>query len=51
VMVDRTEDILGATMKILTSENYRRRMRDSARAAHRPNSARTAAGLLLERVP
>jgi processive 1,2-diacylglycerol beta-glucosyltransferase len=51
VMVDRTEDILGATMKILTSENYRRRMRDSARAAHRPNSARTAAGLLLERIP
>jgi processive 1,2-diacylglycerol beta-glucosyltransferase len=51
VMVDRTEDILGATMKILTSDNYRRRMRDSARAAHRPNSARTAAELLLERMP
>src|SRR5215213_10378314 len=51
VMVDRTEDILGATMKILTSANYRRRMRDSARAAHRPNSARTAAELLLERIP
>jgi len=51
VMVDRTEDILGATMKILTSANYRRRMRDSARAAHRPNSARTAAELLLERMP
>src|SRR5215203_782950 len=51
VMVDRTEDVLGATMKILTSANYRRRMRDSARAAHRPNSARTAAELLLERMP
>jgi processive 1,2-diacylglycerol beta-glucosyltransferase len=51
VMVDRTEDILGATMKILTSANYRRRMRDSARAAHRPNSARNAAELLLERMP
>jgi processive 1,2-diacylglycerol beta-glucosyltransferase len=51
VMVDRTEDILGATMKILTSENYRRHMRDSARAAHRPNSARAAAELLLERMP
>jgi hypothetical protein len=38
-------------MKILTSENYRRHMRDSARAAHRPNSARAAAELLLERMP
>ncbi len=51
VMVDRTEDVLGETMKILTSENYRRTMRASARAAHRPHSARTAAELLLERMP
>jgi processive 1,2-diacylglycerol beta-glucosyltransferase len=51
VMVDRTEDILGATMKILTSEKYRRRMQESARAAHHPNSARTAAEFLLERMP
>jgi processive 1,2-diacylglycerol beta-glucosyltransferase len=51
VMVDRTEDILGQTMKILTSDNHGRRMRSSARAAHRPNSARTAAELLLERMP
>ena len=51
VMVDRTEDILGETMKILTSENHRRRMGASARAAHRPHSARTAAELLLERMP
>jgi processive 1,2-diacylglycerol beta-glucosyltransferase len=51
VMVDRTEDILGQVMKILTSENHRRRMRSSARAAHRPNSARTAAEFLLERMP
>jgi processive 1,2-diacylglycerol beta-glucosyltransferase len=50
VMVDRTGDILGETMKILTSENHRRRMQDSARAAHRPHSARTAAELLLERM-
>jgi processive 1,2-diacylglycerol beta-glucosyltransferase len=48
VMVERTEDILGETMKILTSENHRRRMQASARAAHRPHSARTAAELLLE---
>jgi processive 1,2-diacylglycerol beta-glucosyltransferase len=51
VMVDRTDDILGETMKILTSENHRRRMQASARAAHRPHSARTAAELLLERMP
>lgn len=51
VMVDRTEDILGETMKILTSQNHRQRMRASARAAHRPHSARTAAELLLERMP
>jgi processive 1,2-diacylglycerol beta-glucosyltransferase len=51
VMVDRTDDILGETMKILTSGNHRRRMQASARAAHRPHSARTAAELLLERMP
>jgi len=51
VMVERTNDILGETMKILTSENHRRRMQDSARAAHRPHSARSAAELLLERMP
>ena len=51
VMVERTDDILGETMKILTSENHRRRMQDSARAAHRPHSARSAAELLLERMP
>jgi processive 1,2-diacylglycerol beta-glucosyltransferase len=51
VMVERTEDILGETMKILTSENHRRRMQASARAAHRPHSAHTAAKLLLERMP
>ena len=51
VMVDKTEDILGETMKILTSENHRRRMQDSARAAHRPHSARSAAEFLLERMP
>jgi processive 1,2-diacylglycerol beta-glucosyltransferase len=51
VMVDRVEDILGETMKILTSRNYSQRMRDSAREAHHPNSARTAAELLLEHMP
>jgi processive 1,2-diacylglycerol beta-glucosyltransferase len=51
VMVERPEDILGETMKILTSQNHRRRMQTSAHAAHRPHSARTAAQLLLERMP
>jgi processive 1,2-diacylglycerol beta-glucosyltransferase len=51
VMVEKTDDILGETMKILTSENHRRRMQASARAAHRPHSARTTAELLLERMP
>lgn len=50
VMVDRTDDILGETMKILTSQNYRRHMQESARAAHHPQSARTAGRLLLERM-
>jgi processive 1,2-diacylglycerol beta-glucosyltransferase len=50
VMVEKTDDILGETMKILTSENHRRRIQASARAAHRPHSARTAAKLLLERL-
>lgn len=51
VMVDKTDDILGETMKILTSQNHRRHMQASARSAHRPHSARTAGELLLERMP
>jgi processive 1,2-diacylglycerol beta-glucosyltransferase len=50
VMVEKPNDILGETMKILTSENQRRSMQASARAAHRPHSARSAADLLLERM-
>jgi processive 1,2-diacylglycerol beta-glucosyltransferase len=48
VMVDSTDDILGETLKILTSPNHRRRMVEAARAAHRPHSARSAASLILE---
>jgi processive 1,2-diacylglycerol beta-glucosyltransferase len=51
VMVEKADDILGETMKILTSQNHRQRMRAAARTAHRPHSARTAAQLLLERMP
>ncbi len=47
VMVHRTGDVLGQTMKILTSADHRRRMVESARAAHRPHSARSAASLIL----
>jgi processive 1,2-diacylglycerol beta-glucosyltransferase len=51
VMVRRTADILGETLKILTSPDHRRRMVGSARAAHRPHSARAAAELILAGVP
>jgi processive 1,2-diacylglycerol beta-glucosyltransferase len=51
VMVRRTADILGETLKILTSPDHRRRMVDSARAAHRPHSARSAAKLILAGIP
>jgi processive 1,2-diacylglycerol beta-glucosyltransferase len=47
VMVERTDDVLGETLKILTSPNHRRRMIDAARAAHRPHSAEAAARLVL----
>jgi processive 1,2-diacylglycerol beta-glucosyltransferase len=48
VVVHKTEEVLGETLKVLTSQNHRRRMVESARAAHRPHSARSAAGLILE---
>jgi len=48
VMVQRTANILGQTLKILTSADHRRRMIESSEAAHRPHSARSAASLILE---
>jgi hypothetical protein len=51
VMVNRTTDILGETLKILTSPDHRRRMVEAARAAHRPHSTRSAARLILEGLP
>jgi processive 1,2-diacylglycerol beta-glucosyltransferase len=51
VMVDSTDDILGETLKILTSPNHRRRMVEAARAAHHPHSAKSAAQLVLEGMP
>jgi processive 1,2-diacylglycerol beta-glucosyltransferase len=47
VMVDSTDEILGETLKILTSKAYRSRMVEAARDAHRPRSAETAARLVL----
>lgn len=51
VMVESTEDILGQTLKVLTSPNYRRQMIESARAAHHPHSAKSAARLVLGGMP
>ncbi len=51
VLVERTEDVLGETLKVLTSQNHRRRMVEAARAAHRPHSADAAARLVLGGMP
>jgi hypothetical protein len=50
-MVKSTGDILGETLKILTSPNHRRRMIECARAAHHPHSATSAARLVLDGMP
>jgi len=51
VMVESTDDILGETLKILTSPNHRRQMVESASATHHPHSAKSAARLVLDRIP
>ncbi len=51
VMVKSTGDILGETLKILTSPNHRRRMIGCARAVHHPHSATSAARLVLDGMP
>ena len=51
VMVEDTNDILGETLKILTSPTHRRRMVEAARAAHHPHSAKSAAQLVLDGMP
>ncbi len=50
VVVKKTDEILGETLKILTSSDHRRRMVQSAQSAHRPHSARAAADLILGRM-
>ncbi|HET7271012.1 MAG TPA: glycosyltransferase [Rubrobacter sp.] len=48
VMVTSTRQVLGETLKILTSQRHRQRLGDAACAAHRPHSARSAARLVLD---
>jgi processive 1,2-diacylglycerol beta-glucosyltransferase len=47
VMVREASQILGQTLKILTSANQRDQMVEAAKAAHKPQSARSAASLIL----
>jgi processive 1,2-diacylglycerol beta-glucosyltransferase len=47
VVVKKTDEILGETLKILTSLGHRRRLVQAAQSAHRPHSARAAAELIL----
>jgi processive 1,2-diacylglycerol beta-glucosyltransferase len=47
VVVKTADEIMGETLRILSSLDHRRRMVEAARAAHRPHSARAAAELIL----
>jgi processive 1,2-diacylglycerol beta-glucosyltransferase len=51
ILVESAGEVLGETLKILTSPNHRRQMVEAARTAHRPHSARTAARLILNGLP
>ncbi|CAN5705424.1 glycosyltransferase [soil metagenome] len=51
VMVRETPQILGQTLKILTSADHRHTMVEAANTAHKPHSARSAASLLLAGLP
>ncbi len=51
VMVRETSQILGQTLKILTSADHRHKMVEAANSAHRPHSARSAASLILAGLP
>ncbi len=48
VMVNNTSQILGETLKILTSRRHREGLKEAARSAHRPGSAMAAARLILD---
>jgi processive 1,2-diacylglycerol beta-glucosyltransferase len=51
VMVREISQILGQTLKILTSADHRHKMVEAAKTAHRPHSARSAASLILAGLP
>src|SRR5215212_7829952 len=51
VMVRETSQILGQTLKVLTSPNHKHKMVEAANAAHKPHSARSAASLILAGLP
>jgi processive 1,2-diacylglycerol beta-glucosyltransferase len=51
VMVRETSQILGQTLKILTSPDHRHKMVEAANAAHKPHSARSSASLILAGLP
>jgi processive 1,2-diacylglycerol beta-glucosyltransferase len=51
VMVRETSQILGQTLKILTSPDHRHKMVEAAKTAHKPHSARSAASLILAGLP
>jgi processive 1,2-diacylglycerol beta-glucosyltransferase len=51
VIVRETSQILGQTLKILTSAHHRHKMVEAADAAHKPHSARSAASLILAGLP
>lgn len=50
-IVKETEDILGETLRALTSGEHHARMVESTQVAHRPHSARSAAELILAGSP
>jgi len=51
VMVRETSQILGQTLKVLTSPDHKHKMVEAANAAHKPHSARSAASLILAGLP
>ncbi|MDQ3863621.1 MAG: hypothetical protein M3317_09000 [Actinomycetota bacterium] len=51
VLARETSQVLGATLKILTSTDHRSSMVEAANAAHKPHSARSATSLILEGLP
>jgi processive 1,2-diacylglycerol beta-glucosyltransferase len=51
IMVRETPQILGQTLKILTSADHKHTMVEAANAAHKPHSARSAASLILAGLP